>query len=98
MKKNIALLAFLFVFTFGFSQKKTTEKIDSTLLKSNKIDFFDYSIFKSEEKAEIIDNNSKTIKKVKSKMPVFVPKGNYKSRVVKVDIHNNYSLRIHKVE
>lgn len=93
--KKITILGLLLISTTFYSQKKRKQQIDSFLLNSNKISFFDSTIFKS--KNSKIDNpiNYLTNKKV-SKMPVYNAKGNFALKVFKVDTLKKHSLLIHK--
>lgn len=97
MKKNIPIIVLLFT-TFMYSQKTKEDKFNLSIIKSDKINLFDYSIFEPNKDHKKLDKIVILEEKSASKMPVFSPKGNYLLKNIKVDTINKYSLRIYKIE
>lgn len=98
MRKIVLTTIVLFCAILSFSQKKNKEKIDLSILKPNKSEWFDSSIFNS--KTSSLDSFSQIIKREETtaKMPVFIANGNFKTRLFKIDTLKNYSLRIYKIK
>ncbi len=98
MKNSFTLFGILLSVQLLCAQQKMKEKVDLGLLKSDKITFFDSTIFKPKVKTKDTFTTILKTKKSTLKMPVFVAEGKYTLRVFKVDTLKKHHLRIHKVE
>lgn len=98
MKTTIKLPVLLLIANLTFSQQKNKEQIDLSLLKSDKLNLFDASIFKPKKEINRSFNAKLKAEKTISKMPIFKTEGNYTLRIVKVDTLKKHSLKIYKIE